>query len=258
MPASGAGRRSAVRPQHGFGAQRMGRCCVEGAFLRLARRCARDSDLRTMIYTLPNLLTLMRIVFIPLFIILFLWPFSGHFIWAALVFGLASLTDFLDGYLAKSLNQGSPFGVFLDPVADKLLVATTLVLLVQQQPSLWLALPAVVLIGRELTVSALRAWMAEIGQNAKVAVLPSGKIKSGLQMVALLVLICVQSVRDWWWLYGIGITLLCLSLIFSIWSMLLYLKVFLYCVKQQTPTPSTPPHPAGGAGKRPAGARQTS
>ena len=112
---------------------------------------------------IPNQLTLLRILLIPVFVLVFYSSSSWNNYFACLVFALAALTDILDGYLARKLNQTSSLGAFLDPVADKLMVAVVLVLVVQQNPTTNLALPAAIIIGREITVSALREWMAEVG-----------------------------------------------------------------------------------------------
>ncbi|MBK1648793.1 CDP-diacylglycerol--glycerol-3-phosphate 3-phosphatidyltransferase [Rhabdochromatium marinum] len=172
---------------------------------------------------IPNLLTLLRIVLIPVFVALFYLPVPWARLVCALVFGAAALTDLLDGYLARRWNQTSPLGAFLDPVADKLMVAIVLVLLVQADPSPVLALPAAVIIGREITVSALREWMAEIGSRAKVAVSMAGKLKTTAQMIAILLL----TLRDP--LLGlpielIGILLLYLAAGLTLWSMVLYIR----------------------------------
>ena len=126
---------------------------------------------------IPNVLTLMRVALIPVFILLFCLPFSWSYWAASAIFAFASFTDWLDGYLARRLNQSTPFGAFLDPVADKLLVAVALVLLVAEHTNLWLTLPAIIIICREIMVSALREWMAEIGERAQVAVSSIGKWK---------------------------------------------------------------------------------
>lgn len=144
--------------------------------------------------TIPNQLTLLRIILIPVFVLVFYYPFKWNNLFACLIFTLAALTDILDGYLARKLNQTSSLGAFLDPVADKLMVAIALVLLVQQNPTVYLALPAAIIIGREITVSALREWMAEIGARSKVAVSVLGKIKTIAQMVALGFLIFEESI----------------------------------------------------------------
>lgn len=143
---------------------------------------------------IPNSLTLLRIVLIPVFIVLFYLPVSWANWAACAVFVIAAITDWLDGYLARKLNQVSKLGAFLDPVADKLMIAVVLVLLVERYPSIYLSLPAAVIIGREITVSALREWMAELGARGKVAVSFYGKIKTVAQMIALILLIIHQSV----------------------------------------------------------------
>ncbi len=119
---------------------------------------------------IPNLLTVLRVLLIPFFILLFYLPFHWSYLAASAVFTVAALTDWLDGYLARRLQQSTPFGAFLDPVADKLMVAVALVLLVGEHANLWLTLPAAIIIGREIVVSALREWMAELGARAQVAV----------------------------------------------------------------------------------------
>ncbi len=118
-----------------------------------------------------------------------LLPVQHAEIFAAIIFASAAATDWLDGYLARRLNQSSKLGAFLDPVADKLMVAVVLVMLLQARPEIWLALPVAVIIGREITVSALREWMAEIGSRGKVAVSWLGKVKTALQMIALVLMI---------------------------------------------------------------------
>ena len=139
--------------------------------------------------TVPTMLTLLRIVLIPVLVVVFYLPYDWTNFAAALVFAFASATDWLDGWIARRWNQYSAFGAFLDPVADKLMVATALFLIVQSHPSKWMALWAAVIVGREIAVSALREWMAEIGQRAKVAVATVGKIKTVVQMVALTMLL---------------------------------------------------------------------
>lgn len=175
---------------------------------------------------LPNSLTLFRIGLIPVFVFLFYLPVSWSHLATALVFALAAATDWLDGYLARRLKETSAFGAFLDPVADKLMVATALVLLVEANPSGYpgflMAIPAAVIVGREITISALREWMAELGARATVAVSMVGKIKTSAQMLALLFLLYREP------LYGlptieVGMVLLYLSAVLTLWSMVLYL-----------------------------------
>lgn len=170
---------------------------------------------------IPNSLTLLRIVLIPVFVLVYYLPLSWNYLFACLVFSLAALTDLLDGYLARKLNQTSRLGAFLDPVADKLMVAVVLVLLVQKDPRVVLALPAAVIIGREITVSALREWMAELGARSRVAVSIYGKIKTIAQMIALILLIF----RDRLWglpVYETGLVLLYLAALLTLWSMFQY------------------------------------
>lgn len=172
---------------------------------------------------IPNALTLLRIGLIPIFMAVFYLPFHWAHTVATAVFALAAVTDWLDGFLARRLSQSSVFGAFLDPVADKLMVAVALVLLVATDDSGLLVLPAVVIIGREIAVSALREWMAEIGERTKVAVSVIGKIKTTFQMLALLLLIY----RDPLWQFPtheVGVLLLYASAVLTLWSMYLYLK----------------------------------
>jgi CDP-diacylglycerol--glycerol-3-phosphate 3-phosphatidyltransferase/cardiolipin synthase len=176
-----------------------------------------------MIPNIPNSLTLLRIGLIPVFIIFFYMPVSyGNQVCAA-IFALAALTDWLDGYLARKLGQMSAFGAFLDPVADKLMVATALILVVQADPTPALAIPAIIIVGREVSISALREWMAEMGERAKVAVTVIAKIKTAAQMVAILMLIYREPI---WELpiYTIGYVLLYVSAILTVWSMFVYIK----------------------------------
>ncbi|KTD24521.1 MULTISPECIES: CDP-diacylglycerol--glycerol-3-phosphate 3-phosphatidyltransferase [Legionella] len=173
--------------------------------------------------SLPNLLTLMRIILIPIFIILFYLPFPWAHSLAATVFALASFTDWLDGYLARKLEQISPFGAFLDPVADKLLVACSLLLLVGEKDVGYITIPAIVIVGREIVISALREWMAEIGSRASVTVSYIGKIKTTLQMSALFLLIAFTPSESWWGV--LGFIMLYVAAILTIWSMIIYLSI---------------------------------
>lgn len=171
----------------------------------------------------PNLLTILRIFLIPVFVLLFYAQGSWAPYVTAAVFGAAALTDWLDGYLARRWAQTSSLGAFLDPVADKLMVAVALVLLVQSDPRTLLALPAMVIIGREITVSALREWMAEIGARAKVAVSRTGKIKTTAQMISIVLLILRDTALGPW-VYGLGLVLLHVAAVLTLWSMMLYLR----------------------------------
>ncbi len=140
---------------------------------------------RSMPWNLPNTLTWLRIAAIPLIVVLFYMPYSWADPAAGVLFAAAGVTDSLDGYLARRLGQTSRLGAFLDPVADKLIVAVALVLLVSKDARALIVLTAAVIIGREITISALREWMAEIGQRRKVAVSQLGKYKTILQIIGL-------------------------------------------------------------------------
>lgn len=172
---------------------------------------------------LPNLLTILRIILIPVFIAVFYLPFPWAHLAAAIIFALASFTDWLDGYLARKLKQISPFGAFLDPVADKLLVASTLLLLLGAKDIHHITMPAIVIVGREIVISALREWMAEIGSRVSVKVSYMGKVKTAVQMVALILLLVFHP--DTSWLGVLGFILLYLAAILTIWSMVIYLHI---------------------------------
>ncbi|MCC4262976.1 CDP-diacylglycerol--glycerol-3-phosphate 3-phosphatidyltransferase [Oceanimonas baumannii] len=146
----------------------------------------------------PNSLTFFRILLIPVFIVLFYLPVEWGYFWAAAVFAFAAATDWLDGFLARRLEQSTPFGAFLDPVADKVMVAAALVLIVDDYSSALVTIPAMFMIGREIMISALREWMAEIGQRSRVAVSWIGKWKTTIQMLALIGLIWQQSIYMVW------------------------------------------------------------
>jgi CDP-diacylglycerol--glycerol-3-phosphate 3-phosphatidyltransferase/cardiolipin synthase len=175
------------------------------------------------IYNIPNALTVLRILLIPVFIVLFYLPASWANFAATVVFVLAAITDWLDGFLARRMRLVSPLGAFLDPVADKLMVATALVLLVQADPTIAMAVAAAVIIGREITISALREWMAELGSRTKVAVSEIGKFKTAAQMVSISLLIYRE---DAWGIpvYTVGLVLLYIAVALTLWSMTLYLK----------------------------------
>lgn len=170
--------------------------------------------------TLANQLTLLRILLIPLFVVVFYLPFSWAYIVCSLIFSLAAITDWADGYVARKYNQSTPFGAFLDPVADKLMVAIALLLLVTiHYYSAWFVVAAAIIVGREIVISALREWMAELGQRASVAVSFIGKIKTTLQMIAIIVLL--SNIPQ---LQIIGFIALAGAAALTLWSMVLYLK----------------------------------
>lgn len=179
---------------------------------------------------LPNVLTLIRLALIPVFIILFYWPTDLSNLYAAIVFIIAALTDLLDGYLARKLKLTTKFGAFLDPVADKIIVCTALVLIVEHYslytdllyPHLgkFITIPAMIIVAREITVSALRERMAELGKRANVAVSWIGKWKTTIQLTAIAGLIWRH---DEGMIYA-AVGLLMVATVLTIWSMIMYLK----------------------------------
>jgi CDP-diacylglycerol--glycerol-3-phosphate 3-phosphatidyltransferase len=173
--------------------------------------------------TIPTLLTLFRILLIPVLVVVFYLPYSWSNIVAALVFVVGAITDWLDGWIARRYGMYSAFGAFLDPVADKLAVAVALVLIVQHHHTVFMALIAAIIIGREITISALREWMAEIGQRAKVKVAAVGKLKTIVQMVALSMLLFRE---DLWGVpvFLIGEGLLAVAAGLTLWSAIAYLR----------------------------------
>lgn len=173
--------------------------------------------------TVPTMLTLLRIMLIPVLVLVFYLPYKWTNFAAALIFAFASITDWLDGWIARRYNQFSAFGAFLDPVADKLMVAIALLLTVQKHPTVWMALWAAVIIGREIAVSALREWMAELGQRATVKVATIGKIKTIVQMVALVCLLYQEPFLGLN-IFLIGEWLLAAAALLTLWSGLAYLR----------------------------------
>ncbi len=171
---------------------------------------------------LPNILTLSRILLVPFFALLYLSPWEDRYLATASLFALAAFTDWLDGYLARRLDQTTPFGAFLDPVADKIIVATALVLIVGHHADIWLTIPSLVIIGREIVISALREWMAEMNRRGIVAVGWLGKLKTTLQMVAIVVLLANPPGLEQLWVQ-LGYGLLYLAAVLTFWSMWLYL-----------------------------------
>ncbi len=174
-------------------------------------------------WNIPNILTAIRILLIPVFMVIFYLPSVWTNFACAIVFTAAALTDWFDGYLARRWRQVSAFGAFLDPVADKLMVAVALILLVERNPTPALAIPAIVIISREITVSALREWMAELGARAQVAVSVIGKFKTAVQMVAIVLLIYHE---DLWGIpiYTTGFVLLYVAAVLTLWSMFVYVR----------------------------------
>lgn len=168
----------------------------------------------------PTYLTLFRVVLIPLFVIAFYLPTPYAPEISTFIFFIASITDLFDGYLARKWNQTTRLGAFLDPVADKVLVAIAFVCIVEYYHSWWITIPVSIMIGREIIISALREWMAEIGERASVAVSIWGKVKTTAQMLALGGLLWRQS----WLMEILAFILLYIAAILTIWSMLQYLK----------------------------------
>lgn len=179
---------------------------------------------------IPNLLTLLRILLIPFFFVVYVIDAGWSNQLATVIFVVAAITDWLDGYLARKLNQYTPFGAFLDPVADKLIVATALVLLATDEKVLQMvistplfAAAVAIIIGREIVISALREWMAELGKRASVAVSYIGKVKTALQMIAIAMLIYKEP------LFGLpvfifGEVLLFVAAALTLYTMIVYLK----------------------------------
>lgn len=177
-------------------------------------------------FNIPNLITLFRIVIIPIFVLIFYLPEIPyrHIVLTSLFF-LAGVSDWVDGFLARKLGQQSAFGAFLDPVADKLMVATALVLLVSanaERSEALMALPAAVIIGREIAVSALREWMASIGDATKVKVSYIGKLKTTAQLLAIGFLLYEKNIGAFQPMI-VGYILLYVAAILTLWSMVLYL-----------------------------------
>lgn len=185
---------------------------------------------------LPNSLTLLRVAMIPLLVVVFYLPWRWHALASAALFALAALTDWADGYLARRLGQESRFGAFLDPVADKLIVVVALILLLQQHATPQFALPTMIIIGRELVISALREWMAELGQRASVAVSGIGKVKTTLQMIAIIALLLFPpTVHPG--LSLLGVVLLYAAALLTLWSMALYLRAAWPELSRPAPVP---------------------
>ncbi len=184
-----------------------------------------------MLWNVPNILTVLRIALIPVFVGIFYLPkdamtlaaFPAHWVnlTATIVFALAAVTDWLDGYWARKFNQMSGFGAFLDPVADKLMVAAALIVLVEFERIG--AVIALIIIGREIAISALREWMANIGKSSNVAVAMIGKIKTAAQMLAILLLLYYDSIGHFNTKL-VGQVLIVIAAILTLVSMAYYLK----------------------------------
>jgi CDP-diacylglycerol--glycerol-3-phosphate 3-phosphatidyltransferase len=175
-------------------------------------------------WNLPNTLTWLRILMIPAILVLFYLPYWWKDPAACAAFALAGITDSLDGYYARKWGQTSRLGAFLDPVADKLIVAAALVLIVSKDPRWFVAMSAIVIIGREIAISALREWMAEIGARGRIKVSIWGKYKTIMQIVGLSLLLYR---RDLFGIpvYKVGLVLTGVGVVLTLWSMILYLRL---------------------------------
>ncbi|MGA0151857.1 MAG: CDP-diacylglycerol--glycerol-3-phosphate 3-phosphatidyltransferase [Luminiphilus sp.] len=185
-----------------------------------------------MPFTIPNLLTALRVAAIPLMVICYYLPQPISTVGAAVVFIVASVTDWFDGWLARRLGQTSQFGAFLDPVADKLLVSVALILLLHRMDNVFITLAAMVVIGREIVISALREWMAQLGKRASVAVNSIAKLKTGVQMTAIPILLWYPSKPAGEELRLLGLFLLALAVLLTLWSMVIYFRAFLATLKE--------------------------
>jgi len=172
---------------------------------------------------IPTVLTSLRIGIIPILLIVFYIPSNWQNELSTIVFSLAAITDWFDGYLARRWRQTSKLGAFLDPVADKIIVTVALVLLVQANPNIWMVIPAAVIICREITISALREWMSGIGQRTLVAVSVVGKWKTTAQMTALIMLLYREPLLGLP-IYEMGFMFLYIATILTLWSMFIYLR----------------------------------
>lgn len=186
---------------------------------------------------LPNILTLFRIILIPFLVLVYYLPVTWAHLAAAIIFGLASVTDWFDGYLARVLQVSTKLGAFLDPLADKLIVSIALVLIVGEPqfqfislsssvyaiPTCAITIPSAIIVSREIVVSALREWMADIGKRTSVAVSYLGKVKTTIQMIALTVLLYCDATTNVYIVIS-SYVLLYAAVVLTIWSMMIYLK----------------------------------
>jgi CDP-diacylglycerol--glycerol-3-phosphate 3-phosphatidyltransferase/cardiolipin synthase len=172
---------------------------------------------------LANILTLLRIAAIPVIVVCFYSSIPYARPIAAVVFGVAAITDLIDGWVARKFGQTSRFGEFLDPVADKLMVSVVLVMLVQADSGWFEDIIAMIIIGREITISALREWMATIGERANVKVTMAGKVKTALQMFGIAFMV-YKNVLFGIPMYTLGFALLVAAAVMTIWSMFIYLR----------------------------------
>ena len=173
---------------------------------------------------IPMLLTCLRLSAIPIFGVIYFMPFHWAHPLAAMIFLFAAITDWLDGYLARSLSQMTDFGAFLDPVADKLLVAISLMFVVGEHYVPYLSIPAAIIVGREIVISALREWMSELGKRRSVTVSFLSKLKTTIQMASLVFLLWYAAGQPAVILW-IGVALLSVAALLTLWTMILYLMI---------------------------------
>jgi len=178
---------------------------------------------RKLKLNLANILTLFRIAAIPIVVLCFYSQLPNARPIAAILFGIAAITDWIDGWVARRYGQTSRFGEFLDPVADKLMVSIVLVMLVQAEARWFEDVIAMIIIGREITISALREWMATIGERANVGVTMAGKVKTTLQMFGIAFMVYHNDIFGIP-IYTVGFVLLVMAAVMTIWSMLIYLR----------------------------------
>ena len=186
------------------------------------------------LFNIPNILTFMRLLLIPFMVLCYYSNFPHHHGVTASLFLIGSATDWLDGYLARKWKQTSKLGAFLDPVADKLMVATALCLLIEMYPYIWATIPAIIMVCREILISALREWMAELGKRSVVKVGYAGKVKTAAQMASLFIFL-IKPVVNFnvvinfysfnFWLVSFGFVMLYIAVIITIYSMFNYLNV---------------------------------
>ena len=169
-------------------------------------------------------LTWLRIFAVPVIVLVYFLPLKEAHLVATVFFALAAITDWLDGYVARSYKQVTKLGAFLDPVADKLLVSISLITILSQNYMPWLALPAAIIVGREIVISALREWMAEVGRRASVKVSILAKVKTVLQMFAIGTLLFYSGDRSGYFLDA-GALLLFIAAGLTLWSMVIYIKI---------------------------------
>ena len=195
---------------------------------------------------LPNILTLIRIAIIPFLVLVFYLPVTWGHVAASALFALASVTDWLDGYLARTLKLFTKLGAFLDPLADKLMVSIALVLVVGEPqfqfislssvvyavPIAVMTVPCAIIVSREIMVSALREWMAEIGKRTSVAVSYLGKVKTTIQMIAVAILLYCDPTTNVY-IVILGYIFLYIAAVLTIWSMLIYVKATWPELKEQ-------------------------